>query len=72
MRQLSDAEATGLCADYEAGVSIAELGERYRLGRTAVFAHVRRAGVETRADRRRLSDLSLRGCWCKSWWEGRG
>ncbi len=55
-RRLSKVETKGLCDDYEAGVSIAELGERYRLGRTAVFAHLRRSGIQTKAERRRLTD----------------
>lgn len=59
MRRLSEAEIAALCADYEAGVSIAELGERYELGRTAVFAHLKRAGIVTMVERRRLTDEQL-------------
>jgi hypothetical protein len=64
-RQLRSVEVDALVEDYQAGATITQLVERFRISRTTVMAHLDRRGVQRRAvekqwDQKRLASAARR------------
>lgn len=58
-RKLQPADIDGLVADYQSGVDLTALGERYGLHRQTAKAHLQRRGVEVRSERPALDDQQI-------------
>lgn len=48
-RRITDNEARAMARDYEAGTTMADLEDKYRLSHGTVYRALHRVGVETRA-----------------------
>lgn len=58
-RRLSSTEVDVLVQAYKGGASIRQLLARYGINRTTVLAHLKRRDIPTRANRRKLTDVTV-------------
>lgn len=58
--RLSESQAKKLIADYQKGSSVTELAKQYKIHRTTVMDHMKRAGVPGRPQLRKMTHEQVR------------